>query len=240
MEIVHFKLNGKFGHFLYAETNVSMPTYPIPPRTTILGLIGAILGLKKDSPQVELEPAYIAVSGKLPERFWVTNKFHQSLPSLLNLKILKSEKGSVSRLKNQKILNQEWLFKPEYEIWAGLPETYHSEFAGRIKDRKWHFQPYLGITEHSADIEWISDEISIQLKPGDYYIESIFPEKTAEIKMDYIINNEFALHFVRMPKEVSCDRVFIHENYFFERNAKAVYVNTKNACKIGKHIIIFM
>ena len=54
MKIVHFELSGRFGHFLRAEANRDMPSYPIPPRTAVLGLIGAILGLTKDSPQILL------------------------------------------------------------------------------------------------------------------------------------------------------------------------------------------
>ena len=45
-------------------------TYPVPPRTVLLGLVGAVLGLEKDTPQQLLADARLAVGGELPKRFW--------------------------------------------------------------------------------------------------------------------------------------------------------------------------
>ena len=49
MEVVTFVWQAKYGHFLRAESNVNALTYPVPPRTAVLGLLGAILGLEKDA-----------------------------------------------------------------------------------------------------------------------------------------------------------------------------------------------
>src|SRR5918995_594562 len=59
---VVFEYAGRFGHFLRAEASVSALSYPVPPRTVLLGVIGAVLGLEKDTPQVELAEALISVS----------------------------------------------------------------------------------------------------------------------------------------------------------------------------------
>ena len=70
MEVIKFDISGRFGHFQRAETGgTSAPSYPVPPRTAILGVIGAIIGLQKDSPQKQLEPAYIELKGKIPATF---------------------------------------------------------------------------------------------------------------------------------------------------------------------------
>jgi CRISPR-associated protein Cas5h len=240
MDIVHFYLSGRFGHFLRAETNVSMPSYPIPPRTVILGLIGGILGLNKDTPQVALEPAHIAVKGKLPKRFWVANKFHQSLPTPLTYKIKKNAKGTDSEIKNQKILIQEWLFNPEYELWVALPEKYHNDFAERIKNRRWYFSPYLGISEHIADIKWLSNDIAEPLDDGEHLIETIFPSAAGEINTKYVLEMTLAIHFIRMPAKVNHDRMFTHKNYCFERNAREIPIHTDKAVMSGTKKIVFM
>ena len=240
MKIVHFRLSGRFGHFLYAEANVSMPSYPLPPRTVILGLIGAVLGLGKDTPQDELEPASIAIGGKLPDRFWVTNKFHQTLPSPLPYTIKKTVKGSSSVITNPKMLTQEWLFNPQYELWVSLPEKYHDNLAERIKNRKWHYCPSLGISEHIADLQWISNETGITLGKQKHYINSAFPESSGILDMDEILDNKLALHFIRMPRKVTEERVFVHNNYYFERNMKPVPIVTDQAVQVNKQKIIFM
>jgi len=45
MKIVRFLVRGKFAHFRKFYTNSSSLTYPIPPPTTVAGLIGAAMGL---------------------------------------------------------------------------------------------------------------------------------------------------------------------------------------------------
>ena len=45
MRVVRFRYQGRVGHFLRAEMNASALSYPVPPRTALLGLVGNILGL---------------------------------------------------------------------------------------------------------------------------------------------------------------------------------------------------
>src|SRR5207302_1999151 len=49
MKVVCFEYRAKYGHFLRAEANANGVTYPVPPRTALLGLIAAVLGLPKDA-----------------------------------------------------------------------------------------------------------------------------------------------------------------------------------------------
>ncbi len=49
MKITVFDLYGKFAHFRKFYTNSSSLTYLIPPRTTIEGIIAALLGYERDS-----------------------------------------------------------------------------------------------------------------------------------------------------------------------------------------------
>jgi len=240
MDVVCFKLSGRFAHFLYAEANRDMPSYPVPPRTALLGMAGAIIGLEKDTPQDVLEPAMIAVASKMPERFWLKNKFHQSLPTPLPYKITRSQKGGGSEIKNQKMLTQEWLFNPAYEIYMSLPSKYHGDFAARIKQNRCHFQPCLGISEHLAKIEWTGNEIAETASAGVHHIYGVFPESSGEILMDDALKESLALHFLRMPACLSKDRVFMHRNYYFERCGKAIPVKTDQAFLIRGKKIIFM
>src|SRR5215218_7998053 len=90
---VVFEYAGRFGHFLRAEASVSALSYPVPPRTALLGMIGAVLGLEKDAPQVELADAMIAVSGPIPRTHWHKVKLRKKLPEPLPLRVKKGDKG---------------------------------------------------------------------------------------------------------------------------------------------------
>lgn len=92
--VVVFEYAGRFGHFLRAEASVSALSYPVPPRTALLGMIGAVLGLEKDTPQVELKNAMIAVSGRIPETHWHRVKLRKDPPSALPRKVKAGAKGS--------------------------------------------------------------------------------------------------------------------------------------------------
>ena len=49
MEVLSLDIEGKFAHFRKFHGNNTAMSYTIPPRTTIIGMLAAILGLSKDS-----------------------------------------------------------------------------------------------------------------------------------------------------------------------------------------------
>ena len=128
MKVVTFRFGGRFAHFLRAEATANALTYPFPPRTVLLGVIGAITGMPKDTAQVKLADAKFAVGGRLPDRFWHKANMRKNLPAPLNLQVKKSEKGSSKAEKNTRI-PQEWLWNPSFKVWAAFPEQVHDDVA---------------------------------------------------------------------------------------------------------------
>lgn len=55
--IVIFEISGAMAHFRKAYTNSSSLTYMLPPRTTLSGMVAAILGRPRDSYYEELGPS---------------------------------------------------------------------------------------------------------------------------------------------------------------------------------------
>ena len=49
MEIIQFDISGKFAHFRKYYANNTALTYSLPPRTTVMGMLAAILGRSRDS-----------------------------------------------------------------------------------------------------------------------------------------------------------------------------------------------
>lgn len=56
MEMLSFDLKGKFAHFRKYYANNTALSFSIPPRTTLMGITAAILGLPRDSYYRELGP----------------------------------------------------------------------------------------------------------------------------------------------------------------------------------------
>lgn len=240
MELIQFQLRGRFAHFLMAEANKDLPSYPLPPRTVILGLLGAMLGLAKDEPQKALEPAYIALQAVLPKSMWIKAKFHQSLPSPLDYQIKGTQSGNSANMSNPKILNQEWLINPEYRIWVHLPREYQNQLKDQLERQELHFSPYLGISEHLAVIDYAGC-VNAELLPDDYYLISTVAAKD-EVTLDKerILHENKAVHFLKMPFMVSADRVFQHRKYYFEQRNHGFWARSAKAYRCENNVIMFM
>ena len=241
MELINFKLSGRFAHFLRAEASASALSYPVPPRTVILGIVGAILGLSKDEPQITLEPANIALSGKLPKTYWHRIKLRKDPPALLPRVIKRGQKADKTTAPEKAtLILQEWLFEPSYTVSVSIPEPQHTDLKNRIIKRKWHFSPSLGLSEMIADIEYLSSNECMLLPKGVYDVQSVFQQGEGILETEKIFEKELAIHSLHMPRTVTADRVFSHSAYFMERDGRAVPVKTDQAYKVDDKVVMFL
>ncbi|MCA9199790.1 MAG: type I-B CRISPR-associated protein Cas5 [Planctomycetales bacterium] len=239
MDVVVFRYHGRFAHFLRAETTVNAMTYPVPPRTVIFGLIGAVLGLPKDCAQEELTSARIAVAGKIPSTFWHKTNMRKNLPAPLAFQVKKNEKGTSKDEKNTRI-PQEFLWKPSFRVFVSLPDRFHHEFANRVEERRWHFSPCMGLSELLANLEWEQNLTATQLGSEVQYVNSVVPLDRCKLDSQTAYSSSLALHKVRMPRDVTRDRVFTHANYVLERDGQPIPVESDQAWQVGDEKVIFL
>ncbi len=241
MELINFRLSGRFAHFLRAEASASALSYPVPPRTVIQGILGAILGLSKDEPQVALEPAYIAISGKLPKTHWHRAKLRKKPPASLSYNIKQTQKSDKPTKPEQAtLILQEWLFEPSYTLWVSIPQPYNADLKTRLREKKWHFNPSLGLSEMMADIEYLNSNKCKKLPKGIYDINSMFQRKEGDIDMNLVFERGLAIHLLQMPRTVTPDRIFSHCKYVTERDTKPIPVKTDQAYKVDNKVIMFL
>jgi CRISPR-associated protein Cas5h len=241
MKAIHFRLFGRIGHFLRAEAGVNALSYPIPTRTVLLGIIGAVLGLEKDQPQQVLEPAYIAVSGKMTQTHWHRVKMRKDPPKALPMIINKKQKQDISTSPEMAtLILQEWLINPSYEIWVILSEPYQNQFQKRLQQRCWYFQPSLGLSEMMADIEYIGTNDVVRLPPGDYEVSTVIPQGLGQINLQKSCIENVSIQLLQMPKAVTPERVFIHDKYFWECEGRSLTIQTSEAYQIGETVVMFL
>ena len=239
MNVICFEYTGHFGHFLKAEANASAPSYPVPPRTVLLGLLGAVLGLAKDTPQIALQNAHLALGGKIPDTHWHSANLRKDPPAPLSYTIRRSAKGSSSRQRNT-IIAQEWLIKPCYRVWANIPDPFHTDLTQRLQNRRWHFSPCLGLSEMSAELNFIGEYSSEPLPNGKHCINTALRRDAGNLDMDLACEQELAIHMLRMPRDVSPERQFQHEAYYVEREGRPIPVITDQAWQVGKDKVVFL
>ncbi|MDI6879695.1 MAG: CRISPR-associated protein Cas5 [Desulfitobacteriaceae bacterium] len=241
-DLISFQISGRFGHFLRAEAGASALSYPIPPRTVILGLIGAVLGLAKDSPQVDLEPFQVALAGKVPQGFWHKAKLRKDPPELLPSVIKRSQaEEKTTKPERATLIAQEWLFNPSYTLWVSLPERYQAEFERRIRERQWYYQPSLGLSEMMADIQYLGSAPAKPLPSGCYDVSSVIRQGVGEIQIPKVLErNNLALHLLRMPRSVTPERVFSHDAYILEKDGRPIPVQTAEGYVVDGKVIMFL
>ncbi len=241
MNVVCFEYKAKYGHFLRAEANANGVTYSVPPRTALLGLIAAVLGLPKDALARELADAHVALGGALPRRFWHKTNVRKDPPSPLPWRVKATDKGSSSEQRNFRF-PQEWLWQPCYRVWASLPGTHQADFVARLRDRRWHFSPCMGLSEMLAELDFLHVGDADPLPMGTYSIGSVTVQGQDYGQIDTSKASEagLTLQSLRMPFSVTEDRVFHHRTYWLEHRGRPFPFETGRAWRIGSDEVIFL
>lgn len=251
MKGVKFKLWGRVAHFLQAAYSVYWATYPVPPRTVLQGIVGAILGMDRDTPQIALEDARFAISGPVPRIHHHTANLRKNpVPVIKNKYGLaalvkhKDRKVENFQVKNTRI-RQEWLYKPEFVVYAHLPdgvsnpEEYHDEFVRRLKAQEFAYTPYLGKAGMFANLEFLGEGVFEALPEGEHEIQTVV-RKTPTTKL--ALSRGLALQSVVMPYAVDTERVFTPcpDPYLIQRDGNPIPVRTSDALKFDGQALMFL
>ena len=185
MKALVFDIKGDYGHFRKFYTTSSPLTFSIPPRTTVCGIIGALIGLDKKEylKYFKKEEAKIAIQILQP-----INKTRLSI----NLIDTKKAKEYYSKIEKRTQVTYELLKNPSYRIYF-----YHSneELYKKVKlfleENKSYYTLSLGLSEFLAEKKY-RGEINLQhiYKDDFAYIDTVvkFDEN---LKIDFEDNKEY-------------------------------------------------
>lgn len=184
-----FTVRGPWGHFRRIEGNIVKQTYRVIPRTTIAGLVAAMLGLDRDSyyerfgpdnSHVAIEPAAQLRTMKIPMNTLSTAA--SDLSSLNPRGKLSIKLPDPSKPRQQH--NYEVLVDPAYRIDIALD---HDETYRRLRDRlesgESYYTPSLGLSEYLATIEYHGEfdvEMSDTTSPVE--IDSTVPDAVDSVR----------------------------------------------------------
>lgn len=175
MKLLKFRLYGNFAHFNQPASNLFKNTYSIIPKPHLLGILGAVVGLRgyvnNDTVPEYYErlndiKMYIISKNKTDRKFVVN---YNSLNSFLN------NRKDVSS--PNVIIKEQVMMDPDYEIGLVLDEEngLHKRIIENIKNNKSVFNIYFGKNEFPANIEYISLEELTNNSQTSVNCQSIFP-----------------------------------------------------------------
>lgn len=261
MQTLAFRYFGRVGHFMRAEMNASALSYPVPPRTALLGLLGAILGLSKDAVSTVLADAAVGlrIRESMPVRHYhkanVRKRTGIINPISVRLKPAKSGtvwdetsdwgRGAASQV------TQEWLLDPDFDVFVASSENrqWFDDLTKRFQTDipACHFTPCLGTAWMIARLEKQHLAEAVQLPETEHAIETLCrtdqatpPSLKRLMELRYDDGDSPAVQEIRLPRDVTESRVFSHADYFMEMNGRAVPLKTGHAWQFQNRVITFL
>lgn len=154
--LIVFEVSGEYGHFRKFNTTTSPLTYPIPTRTALTGLLGAVLGIERES----APGRFLANAASVQELFGSTvcGIGVQLLTPVKKVSIgfnLLDTGNSFFEIKKsgRTQIEFELLKNPAFRVFvqhqdAALFDT----LADRLIRQAHHFTPYLGLSQFTATL----------------------------------------------------------------------------------------
>lgn len=241
-QILVFDLWGQYGHYKKIFATTSALTYPIPVKTSLYGLFGALIGLEKQGNAYlkYFEPGQCQVGIQVLKPL----SFQQ-----ININ-LRAVFGSMKPNDNRKPTMMEFVYRPRYRIFVKHEDpNIFNDLCLRIKNKEAVFTPTLGLASLLANYQWIGafdyevDETQ-QMLP----IQTVFPRRQL-IQIDH--NQAFSTQGNRIMEvsqyalEMDIDRnVTDRDDIILDLHGKSIMAKVKQATRINidnqiLHAVIF-
>lgn len=185
-ECVVFSVRGDWGHFKRVDGNLVKETYRIPPRTTVAGLVAAILGIDRDGyydlfargrSSVAVEPTTELRTINVPVNAMSTANSSEGLQKV------NSRGGGPTVVftdpsYNRQQHNYEVLVDPAYRVYLWLEdEDRLDELDERLASGRSHYTPTLGLSEYLASVEWVGRfDVTPVEDDGPVEVDSAVPD----------------------------------------------------------------
>lgn len=221
-KVLVFDIKGEYAHFKKIYATTSAISYCIPPKTSLYGYIGAILGLEKENNAYLKEFAnkqcLLGISVLKP-----------IVMQRININLRPHTKGKLSASDNRKPTTMEFVYSPKYRIYfTHQNETLYQNLKKHLQENTAFYTPCLGIATCLSSFEWVGEfETEKKEAIDSVLIRSVIPRKAFngfdkqgmyECKNEVI---EQSMYAVEMDTQRN---VTEREDILLDRKAKAVPV----------------
>lgn len=216
-EFVVFTVESDLAHFRRQYSITTALTYPIPPRTALCGLVGAILGLPKDGGLSEFgeERAIFGLQVVEPVRL-----------DYLSLNLVNTKQNATFQLKRpnpRTTVRYEVIIRPCYRIFFS-----HETLSRRLADAVGHgetwYTPCLGL---AWMIAWVGQDV--RLYEGELVRDDTDVREYGSLVRSEDVRGEIewdsmgVYQRIRMPAVMTPDRrVQRYESYIIETTGRSI------------------
>lgn len=212
-EIISFSVSGKFSAFKDPSITTNQTVYYLPSKTAIVGMLGAMIGIKRDSkPDSFYSDDYLSFY----KRTRIGIKFS---PGFIPKKISYFTNHRQKKHDEMKPTKVELVEDPRYEIYVKFDGNEISEIKKRIKNNEFEFMPYLGHAYCPAVVSSLREYDAKEVKQltGEITSAVVLDEKATRF------NNDFTLEWQAVTTEpwLIIER---HLHHYFENDKFKSYV----------------
>ena len=226
-KIIIFDIWGDYAHFKKPYTTTSPLSYSIPSRTTLTGIIGAILGIEKLRNNIELnrENANISLGIINPiKKIRMGQNFINTKSNKFRLEIGRSP------------IKVEYIVEPKYRIYIEIKDSiFHNKLKEILITHKSIFTPSLGLSENIANYKYIGEYEYTIKKENFCPVSSVFPKK--KLLVENISFDDGMEYFSdRFAMEMNINReVLEYDDVLFEKNGKSITIKNIEVIKINNN-----
>ncbi len=220
-KVLCFELFGDYAQFRKFFTNMSPLSFSIPPKTVLMGIIGAMLGVDKAENPEYFTPQDSFLALRLMNPVKRTRIAHNYL------KVTSAR--HLYDYDQHKPTNVEFLKDVRYRLYFSCQdEEKYLKLKSKLEQHHSHYTISLGISGCLANYEYLGE---YELEPLESktvtLLHSVIP--TASIE-ELIIDEPLNLQKVVMPTFMNNDReVQSYDEVLFEQNGKPISIKIKDA-----------
>jgi CRISPR-associated protein Cas5h len=247
-ELLIFDIRGEYGHFRKYNTTTSPLTYSIPTRTAIAGIMGAILGMERESHD-----------GLYPEWTKPVQEFFSKERSDMAVQIVRPvKKENIGfNLINTKTsfydltragrtqIEFELVKDVHYRIYLSMAdEEKFKELTERIQNKRHHFTPYLGLAQFTAQVDFVQHAMAVEVSSNGEFTEIITAVNMSKLQGEPPVEfqREYFYSANNMPIAMNRNReVLEYSEVLIEKNGNPLRVRVSDYYTIdGVGNILFL
>jgi CRISPR-associated protein Cas5h len=208
-------VSGDWGHFRRIDRTVTKQTYRLPPRTTVAGLLAAIVGVGRDEYYEVFDPSVSAVGIEVVGSLRTTTQPSLGLGTNPD-ETFDSAGGSGRKTvkasfpdstDNRQIHSYEYVVDPAYRLYVAVEdEDFHAGLKHHLERGTSYYPPSLGLSELLARVETpdsgVEHEVTaVSADDSTIEVDSAIPEA-----VDTVIPSPGTPHHVeRLPAAMEAD-----------------------------------
>lgn len=242
-----FTVRGPWGHFRRIEGNIVKQTYRVIPRTTVAGLLAAIMGIDRDGYYDLFGPDRSAVAIQPVQKLRTVNMpintlstANSDLQSLNSRGTLSVKLPDPTHLRQQH--NYEVLVDPAYRIDVSLANrSRYRELRDHLEAGKSHYVPSLGLSEHLAEIDY-HGEFAIESGPrGDTVeIDSVVPDAVDDVTLEPGTRCQVEESPAFMTTDAGGRTTSAFTSYVYNPDAESLRVCDANPVTVDGRTVVFV